>query len=63
MPKPCPVEVFQIHGLKVLDSLSRSEGSEHIKVALCGPYGRIKLPKQTGEETTAQRNTRQSTAR
>lgn len=47
MPKPCPVEEFHTHGMRVLESLSREygderyDGLENIKIALCGPYGRI----------------------
>ena len=47
MPKPCPVEEFHQHGVRILKAVNeaatgeRYDGLENIKVALCGPYGRI----------------------
>jgi hypothetical protein len=47
MPKPCPVEEFHQHGIRILEAIEkhsmgeRYDGLENIKIALCGPYGRI----------------------
>lgn len=46
--KPCPLEVFEQHGMKLLKAIptegvgnERWDGFNEVRAKLCGPYGRV----------------------